>query len=182
MIDHIQHELASMYVLGLLPEQDTLAFEAELTRNSALRAEIASLNNATLALARSAPNAGTPAGGREKLMASLGAVHIPPTGFHVIPNDDEGWLDTPVTGFRIKPLGVSRDLGYQTLMVEFAPGTHYPAHMHESTEQLIVFSGTVQTEGRILGPGDFIQAEPGSYHQELYSHSGCRALLVRRAA
>ncbi len=182
MIDETQQESASLYVLGLLPEPEAITFEAEFGADAALSAEVASLNNATLALARSAPPVSTSAGGREKLLASLEVIPELPTGFHVVPNDEVGWQDTAVPGFRIKPLGISRDIGYETLMIEFAPGTWYPAHLHESTEQLLVFSGTVQTEGRILGPGDFIQAEPGTHHQALYSHGGCRALLVRRAA
>ena len=103
-------------------------------------------------------------------------------GYHVVRNDEHGWVETPIPGFRIKPLSVSRDVGHEMLMVEFAPGTRYPCHGHEFSEQLFVFSGTLQTEGRVLGPGDFIHGEPGTHHQQLYSRDGCRALLVRRAA
>jgi anti-sigma factor ChrR (cupin superfamily) len=183
MSDETPQDEATLYVLGLLSEQERLTFEAQMEQSSALCAEVASLNNATVALARATPgSAASLAAGRAKLMASLDSPAALPAGFHIIHNDDEGWQDTAVPGFRIKPLGISTDIGYQTLMVEFSPGTRYPAHLHESTEQLLVFSGTVQTEGCILGPGDFIHAEPGTFHQELYSHGGCRALLVRRAA
>lgn len=95
---------------------------------------------------------------------------------------EEGWQETPIPGFRIKLLAVSKDIGYETLMVEFAPGGRYPAHLHEYSEQLLIVSGNLQTEGRLLGPGDFIHGQPCSQHQELYSHGGCRAFLIRRAA
>ncbi len=183
MINKTQQEQASLYVMGLLSGQDAGAFEAELAENAGLSAEVGSLNNATLALARAAPSLGMPAGGLERLMASLGAAEaVPVPGYHVVRNGEEGWLDTPIPGFRIKLLSVSPDVGHEMLMVEFAPGTRYPCHAHEYSEQLFVFSGTLQTEGRVLGPGDFIHGEPGSHHQELYSFDGCRALLVRRAA
>ena len=182
MIDEAQQEQASLYVLGILPEPEAAAFEAELVQNADLRTEVASLNNATLALARSAPGLTIPAACRERLMASVESLPIPILDYRIICNDEEGWQDTPVPGFRIKLLAVSKDIGYETLLVEFAPGTRYPAHPHDASEQLYVFSGTVQTEGRVLGPGDFIHGEPGSHHQELYSHTGCRALLIRRAA
>lgn len=182
MIHETQQEQASLYVLGLLPEDETRAFEIELAQNAELSAEVASLNNATLALARSASSLDMPSNCRDRLMGCLDSSPIPNLDFLVIRNDEEGWQDTPVPGFRIKPLAVSKDIGYETLMVEFAPGTCYPAHPHEYSEQLLVFSGSVLTEGRLLGPGDFIHGEPGSQHQELYSHGGCRALLIRRAA
>lgn len=182
MIDETQREQSSLYVLGLLPEDETLAFEIELAGNAELCAEVASLNNATLALARSAPRLAMPADCREKLMFHLDSSPPRIEDYSVIRNDEEGWRDTPIPGFRIKPLAVSKDIGYETLMVEFAPGTRYPAHPHDSSEQLLIVSGSLQTEGVVLGPGDFIHGEPGSQHQELYSHGGCRALLIRRAA
>lgn len=182
MIDQNQQERASLYVMGLLHEQDASVFESELDQNAALSAEVASLNNATLALAHSAPCLTMPPGALDKLMASVDSTPIHGLDYRLVRNDEEGWEETPVPGFRIKLLAVSKDIGYETLMVDFAPGTRYPAHLHEHSEQLVVFSGSVQTEGRVLGPGDFIHGEPGSQHQELYSHGGCRALLIRRAA
>lgn len=182
MIEEVQQELAGLYVMGMLQDEDNVAFEAELSHNAELRAEVASLSNATLALARSAPLLAMPAGSLEKLMTSVTSTPIGSLDYRVVRNDDDGWVETPIPGFRVKLLAVSKDIGYETLMVEFAPGTHYPAHLHDHSEQLVVVSGSVQTEGCVLGPGDFIYGEPGSQHQELYSHGGCRALLIRRAA
>lgn len=123
-----------------------------------------------------------PEGGREKLMTHVTSSSAPSQDYLIVRNDEEGWQDTAIPGFRIKPMGVSTDLGYETLMVEFAPGTYFPAHLHEYSEQFYIFSGTIQTEGQVLGPGDFILGKPGSQHQPLYSHGGCRGLLIRRAA
>lgn len=182
MISEMEQEQASLYVMGMLPEQDAIDFEAKLSQDAEISCEVASLNNATLALARCAPSLEMPAASREKLMAHIDAAALPSTGFHVVRNDEEGWQDTEVSGFRIKPLSVAPDMGFQTLLIEFAPGTFYPGHLHESTEQVLVLSGTLQTEGRLLGPGDFIHADAGTMHQMLYSRDGCRALLICRAA
>jgi len=182
MIDESRQEQASLYVIGVLPEQESTSFEAELQLDAELSAEVASLNNATLALARSAPSLEMPAGSRERLMTSIDSASLPSLGFRVVRNDEEGWQETDVPGFRIKPLSTAPDMGYQTLLIEFAPGTSYPGHLHESTEQVFVISGTLQTEGRLLGPGDFIHADAGTQHQMLYSRDGCRALLICRAA
>jgi len=102
-------------------------------------------------------------------------------GFRFVLGGDPGWISTSRPGFRVKPLAVSADMGYEVAMLEFAPGTRFPAHRHASSEEVFVFSGTLQTEGRTLGPGDFLHSEPGTWHQELVSPDGCRALLIRRA-
>lgn len=186
MIGEPQQEQAGLYVLGVLPEQVASAFEAELLLDAELGAElgaeVASLNNATLALARAAPSLQMPAASRERLMASVDSHSPQQHGYRIVRNSEEGWQDTNVPGFRIKPLAVAPDVGYQTLLIEFAPGARYPGHLHESTEQLLMLSGTLQTEGRLLGPGDFLHADEGTQHQDLYSRDGCRALLICRAA
>lgn len=182
MIDESQQEQASLYVMGLLPKQEASAFEAELPLDAELGAEVASLNNATVALALSAPHFEIPVTAREQLMASVNSNSPPQLGYRIVRGNEEGWQDTEVPGFRIKLLSVAPDMGYQTLLIEFAPGTSYPGHLHESTEQVFVLSGSLQTEGRLLGPGDFIHADAGTQHQELFSRDGCRALLICRAA
>jgi anti-sigma factor ChrR (cupin superfamily) len=182
MIGEPRQEQASLYVLGMIPEQEEAEFAAELLLDAELSAEVASLSNATIALARAAPSFEMPAASRERLMTSIDSASLPSLGFRVVRNDEEGWQETDVPGFRIKPLSIAPDMGYQTLLIEFAPGTYYPGHLHDSTEQVLLLSGTLQTEGRLLGPGDFIHADAGTQHQMLYSREGCRALLICRAA
>ena len=182
MIGESRQEQASLYVMGMLPEQEATVFEAELLLDAELRAEVASLNNATIALARSAPCLEMPEGSRRKLMASVDSRSPQQPGYRIVRHNEEGWQETDVPGFRIKPLSTAPDMGFQTLLIEFAPGTSYPGHLHESTEQVFVLSGSLQTEGRLLGPGDFIHADAGTQHQMLYSREGCRALLICRAA
>ncbi|MGL4401773.1 MAG: cupin domain-containing protein [Luteolibacter sp.] len=182
MIGELRQEQASLYVMGLLAEPEVSAFEAELLLDVELSADVASLNNATVALARSAPRLELPRGSRERLMASVDSHSPQQSGYRIVRHNEEGWQETDVPGFRIKPLSTSQDMGYQTLLIEFAPGTSYPGHAHESSEQVFVLSGSLQTEGRLLGPGDFIHADAGTQHQMLYSKDGCRALLICRAA
>jgi anti-sigma factor ChrR (cupin superfamily) len=182
MMEESRQQQASLYVMGVLPAQEAAAFEAELLLDAELRAEVASLNDATLALARSAPPLEMPSGAREKLMVSVESLSAAHVGYRVVRQNEEGWQETDIPGFRIKPLSTAPDLGYQTLLIEFAPGTTYPGHFHDFTEQAYILSGSLQTEGRLLGPGDFIHADAGTQHQMLYSKDGCRALLISRAA
>ena len=80
MISESQEEQACLYVFGLLPESEATAFEAEISRSTELSELVASLNNASLALARSAPQAELPPELRRRLMESVSA----PSG-NVIP-------------------------------------------------------------------------------------------------
>jgi quercetin dioxygenase-like cupin family protein len=41
-----------------------------------------------------------------------------------------------------------------------------------------VISGSVYTLGRRLGPGDFVHADAGTEHGELWTDEGARVLLV----
>ena len=71
MISEAQSEQASLYVMGLLAPDDARAFELELAENPELSAEVASLNNATLALAHSAPKVIPPPVLRERVLATV---------------------------------------------------------------------------------------------------------------
>ncbi len=72
-------------------------------------------------------------------------------------------------------------MGYQVVLAELAAGARFPEHDHSSSEELFIVSGHLQTEGRMLGPGDFLHAEPGTHHRELISPDGCVALIISRA-
>ena len=101
--------------------------------------------------------------------------------FLFVRNDETGWTPTPISGLKVKALSVSRDMGYQVLLAHLAPGARFPEHDHQGSEEPFVVSGHLHTEGRVLGPGDFLHAEPGTHHHELFSPDGCVALLVERA-
>lgn len=71
MIEESTQEEACLYVLGLLSEPESRAFEAEMKQSAELRALVAAANNATLALARSAPFHELPDDLKKRLLASL---------------------------------------------------------------------------------------------------------------
>jgi anti-sigma-K factor RskA len=71
MISELQEEQACFYVLGLLPEGEVRAFEAEMRHSTELSELVASLNNATLSLARSAPKVELPAEAKRRLLDAI---------------------------------------------------------------------------------------------------------------
>jgi quercetin dioxygenase-like cupin family protein len=78
----------------------------------------------------------------------------------------------------MKVLSSSPRVGYVTLLLDVAPGTRFPAHHHGGDEECYVISGDVNTCGRRLGPGDFVHADAGTDHGELWTEQGATVLLV----
>jgi anti-sigma factor ChrR (cupin superfamily) len=184
------HNLAAAHALGALDPSEVARLEATLAAHPEMRSEIARLRDAAaaLALARCEQVAPSPQL-RAKILKRArptAPTEMPqsspemPAGFRFVLNE-AGWQPGPLPGIRIKPLSTSGDMGYHVLLAELAPGTRFPEHDHGSSEELFVLSGRLHTEGRILGPGDFLHAEPGTHHHELVSPDGCVALLIERA-
>ncbi|MGH9309724.1 MAG: cupin domain-containing protein [Vicinamibacterales bacterium] len=115
---------------------------------------------------------------RSRIMAAISAPAAVPEGFAFRFDRDDDWLPYPVPGIRMKVLSVNRRKGYATLLLDVEPGTRFPAHHHDGDEECYIISGSVITLGRRLGPGDFIHANAGTDHGELWTDVGARVLLV----
>jgi quercetin dioxygenase-like cupin family protein len=115
---------------------------------------------------------------KDQLMARLAEIPPTPVGFSLRFASEHDWLPHPVSGIRMKVLSVNRRNGYATLLLDVRPGTRFPAHHHDGDEECYVISGSLITLGRRLGPGDFVHADAGTEHGELWTEEGARVLLV----
>jgi anti-sigma factor ChrR (cupin superfamily) len=117
---------------------------------------------------------------KRRLMARVREAAPPPTsipaGFSFRFAVENDWLPHPVPGIRMKVLAIGRERA--TLLLDVAPGTLFPPHHHDGDEECYVISGSVMTLGRRLGPGDFVHADAGSDHGELYTDTGAEVLLI----
>jgi hypothetical protein len=94
-------------------------------------------------------------------------------------SDFEGeWRQLPSKGTRIKELSYSKAAGTATFILEMDPGSRLLAHHHRGAEEAFVLHGDLQMRGRSLRAGDYMRAEPGTRHEDLYSEQGCRALII----
>jgi anti-sigma factor ChrR (cupin superfamily) len=100
------------------------------------------------------------------------------SGFSVVRADGAEWMPHPVPGIRMKVLALNTRRGYATLLLDVAPGTRFPPHHHGGAEECYVISGTLFSGMLRLGPGDFIHADGGTDHEELWTAEGCRVILV----
>ena len=116
---------------------------------------------------------------RDRLMARIRSSVPPlPEGFAFNFDVQDVWWPHPVPGIRMKVLAMNRERGYATLLLDVAPGTRFPPHHHSGAEECFVISGVVYTYGRKMGPGDFLHADAGTDHEELWTDEGARVLLV----
>ena len=182
-------ELAALHALGVLESSEAARLDAALAHDPDAQAEVAAIRDAVLALAQSGPPVAPPPGLRARVLAQIartpqrpasgadtGALPVKP-GFQFTRPAEQAWQPTPFPGVRMKILSLHRATGRWFVQVELAPGARFPEHDHADAEDLYVLSGDLHNEGRVLGPGDFIHAEGGTHHGELYSPGGCIALV-----
>jgi len=115
---------------------------------------------------------------KAQLMARIEERASVPAGYALRFEHADDWMPHPVPGIRMKILAVNRQSGYATLLLDVQPGTRFPAHHHDGDEECYVVSGSILTLGRRLGPGDFVHADRGTEHGELWTDEGARVLLV----
>ena len=115
---------------------------------------------------------------KTQLMARIAESAPAPAGFSMRFAPDNDWLPHPVPGIRMKVLSINQRNGYATLLLDVQPGTRFPAHHHDGDEECFVISGSIFTLGRRLGPGDFVHADVGTEHGELWTDEGAQVLLV----
>lgn len=130
------------------------------------------------ALAEAALGPAPPAGLKSLVLARVAREAAVPAGFAFQFAADDEWLPYPVPGIRMKVLARDETSGYATLLLDVAPGVRFPAHHHGGAEECYVISGSIHTLGRRLGPGDFVHADAGTDHPELWTEEGARVLLI----
>ena len=90
----------------------------------------------------------------------------------------EGWRATKLPGVRFKTLSIDERRDVVMLLMEMAPGSRFPDHVHTAGgDEGLVLSGDVITGGRLMRAGDYYFAGEGTSQGATVSPSGCTALL-----
>jgi len=73
-------------------------------------------------------------------------------------------------------LTYDRETGHGAYMIRMEPGTITTRHVHTLREEYLIIEGDiVESDGTVLGPGEYIVYEPGSEHNSRTEHG---ALLI----
>jgi hypothetical protein len=188
MINELQQEQASLYVVGALPADEREAFEAALRGDGELREFVRELQRNTAALAMCAPAVPLAPGLKQKVMRRIesagklqGSANVPEilAGHRFLQGAAQaGWKQLPLPGAWIKLLSLEPERGYAVLLGKLDPGVRYPAHTNAGPEDFYILTGDLHIGERKLTAGDFHHADAGSLHSENYSLAGCTLLAV----
>jgi anti-sigma factor ChrR (cupin superfamily) len=91
---------------------------------------------------------------------------------------ETGWTPMKVPGAFVKLLSMNPQRGYAVALGKLDPGTHYPAHVHQGPEEILMLTGDLWIGEKKLTAGDFHHAGAGSRHEINHSESGCTILIV----
>lgn len=73
-------------------------------------------------------------------------------------------------------LSYDRKTGHGVYMIRMEPGTETTKHVHTLREEYLVLEGDiVESDGTVLGPGDYVIYEPGTEHSSR-TVNGCLAI------
>ncbi len=107
------------------------------------------------------------------------ALPRPPEGSITASTADQPWQDSGTPGFLVKPLHDDKASGQTTLLMKVEAGAYYPAHAHDTLEQIYVIEGSFYDEEASYGAGDFVIRAPGAMHST-GSETGAIMFLVYR--
>lgn len=179
-------EMAPLYVLDALVESEKQDFEAQLTIDTELRAEVEGLRNIAGEIGFAAEPIAPPPQMRERVLQAAqrknpGILHFDPD-LVIFRSGDIDWRPHPTAeGLQTKALFYDRERGYLTTLLKMKAGAIYPAHVHEDVEEIYVIEGEVEIQGFPMGPGDYCRAKPGSRHQIGYSKTDALLLVMSSA-
>lgn len=191
MTDRASHDMtdvAVLYALGALSQQEARSYEAHLDEGcDACKSELESFETTVRALAFSAPEEQPPAKTRAELLARVTAsdsgeaVESRQEGdarqFVSILASEGRWRQL-TEGVLLKKLHVEPATGIATSLVRMMPGTALPVHRHIGVEQFFVIEGDCNVAGQRLTAGDYHRAEAGSIHESTCTVGGTLLLLI----
>ena len=177
-------EMAALYALGALSQQEARAFEDHLSACDECSAEVESFE-ATVSVLALADEQEPPPRARARLMAELNGgakgdgrePEIDIAAIKSVHANDGEWIKVS-EGIEYKMLHVDRQSRLITSLVRMGPGTALPMHRHQGVEQFFILEGDCNVHGERLGPGDFHRATPGSVHRDTYTVEGTLFLLI----
>ncbi len=178
----LAEEFAALAGLGALDGPDAAAMEhcEECPFGQVARAAFGH-DDAVAALAAAAfPPVAPPADLKDRIMAGIkdDKESGTPGGYFFMGADEGEWSPLPGGKIRLKVLSDLEESGHTLVLLEADPGGVFFPHAHKGMEEVFLISGDLETEGRTMGPGDYLRAAPGTRHHKAVSRNGCRAIMV----
>lgn len=181
-MDNCFCELAPLYALDLLSEEEKHWVEQQIAECPELAEELLSYQSAVTAIPYHTPTLPIAPDLKEQLFDRL---NLQPAPLETIPTlssppthvalraQDLNWQPHPTPGVQVAI--VHRDEIKRELVgfLRAAPGVCYPWHRHAAIEELFMIEGDLIIGNEVYGPGDYIRSNPGSSHAP-YTNGGCQ--------
>ena len=178
-------ELASLYALDALAQEEKAVYEAHLGAGCAVCvAEVESFHNVTGAFGSSVAPVSPQAALRERLIEAVARTPQPPPrsspgvlyekgGVLIARPVEMIWTAGALPGVFLKVLFNDTTRGYATAIVRMTAGTHYPSHKHVGVEELYLLEGDLRVDDQPMRAGDYCRGEVGSVHEKITTENGC---------
>lgn len=172
-------ESIGAYALQALPAGEAAAVDAHLASCAPCRDELASLQPAIDALTTwptdiLRPPTSLHARLAQRIAADSGAAPVVPA----TPRWSAPPWEEVAPGISCKLLATDHARHRVSMLVRLAPDTNYPPHTHAGVEELHLLDGELWIDDRLLHPGDYNRAEPGTSDRRVYSATGCTCVLI----
>jgi len=174
-------ELAPLYALDLLSEEERGWVEQQLVECPDLAEELADYQSAVAAIPYSVSPLPMATDLKDRLFDRLGFDSPPsepvpeymPASYQAMRSQDLVW--EPYTTAGVMVAIVHRDVIKRELVgfLRADPGVHYPFHRHAAMEEIFMLEGDLEIGNQVYGAGDYILSQPGSGHAP-YTRGGCR--------
>ena len=171
-------ELAAEYALGTLEGEELERLEADLANDSQAQRTVAEWQ-AFVALIADAP----PTQPKPQLWRQIeDAVHreIDSDASMWTIRDGTGEWITVLPGVEKQTLFVDHNTNTESFYLRLAPGSNVPAHEHETAEECLMLSGSMEIGDLRLESGDYHVAAAGTQHEPIVSREG--AVVFVRAS
>jgi hypothetical protein len=181
-------ELAPLYVLDLLSDQERNWVELQIAECPDLAEELAGYQLAATAIPYSTPTSSIAGDLEKRLFDRLGLGNpptdacsnlsaetspVPAAGYFAIRTQNLDWQPHPTPGVMIAI--VHQDVVKRELIgfLRAEPGVCYPWHRHAAIEEIFMMEGDLVIGDEVYGAGDYIRSNPGSSHAP-FTNGGCR--------
>lgn len=170
-----RNERVAEYALHALPVDERSAFETHLQGCEECRRELESLRRVVDAFTDWPVDVLRPTTPWDRLARRIGV--DPTTPLPASTWQEPAWKAV-APGISTKLLATDHAKGIVSMLVRLAPNTAYPGHTHASVEELHLLDGELWIEDRLLHPGDYSRAEPGTSDLRVFSETGCTCVLI----
>lgn len=156
-------ELAALSALGFVSDEED-AYLERIARDEAM-----AYREALASIAESLEPVAPPADIKQRILNKVRSRTV---------RASEGRWFPVADGVRMKKLSSDRVRNTVTVLMEMDPGSEFPPHDHQKSEDSFCIRGSCTIGAETFYPGDFHHTEPGSHHDAITSEEGCLVLLI----